>query len=343
MSTKATANPTLSPSSNGAEAVQPITLVPILAWPPQPVATFKWMFGFPGYILPYNALWVALALVTWFFLTPPLAAMATFEAWWVGVILARNFVLILAVFGGLHLYFHVYKRQGTEGRLYDKPLGTGKRFWFNNQVRDNMFWTLASAVPIITGYEALTYWAFANGYLGWGLFSGPELTGHSMGFWVWFVVLLFAAPFLHSLHFYAGHRLLHVQFLYKHFHALHHRNVEVGPWSGLAMHPVEHIIYLSTYLMQWVLALHPVNVLFQLQLAAFLPALSHSGFEKLELGQVCDVDGGARFHYLHHKYFECNYGGSLAPLDRWLGTFHDGTEESLQGLRSRLRARRVSV
>jgi sterol desaturase/sphingolipid hydroxylase (fatty acid hydroxylase superfamily) len=50
--------------------------------------------------------------------------------------------------------------------------------------------------------------------------------------------------------FYFGHRLLHAKFLYKRFHALHHRNVEVGPWSGLAMHPVEHIIYFSTVVVQ---------------------------------------------------------------------------------------------
>ena len=42
--------------------------------------------------------------------------------------------------------------------------------------------------------------------------------------------------------------MLHIPFLYKHVHALHHRNINVGPWSGLSMHPVEHIIYLGTIL-----------------------------------------------------------------------------------------------
>ena len=61
-----------------------------------------------------------------------------------------------------------------------------------------------------------------------------------------------------------------LSFLYNRFHALHHRNVEVGPWSGLAMHPVEHLIYLSTLMVQWFIAAHPVNALFQLQLGSIL-------------------------------------------------------------------------
>ncbi|GIR55895.1 MAG: hypothetical protein CM15mP62_33660 [Rhodospirillaceae bacterium] len=80
------------------------------------------------------------------------------------------------------------------------------------------------------------------------------------------------------------------------------------------MHPVEHLIYLSTLMVQWLIAAHPVNALFQLQLAAFYPALSHSGFDKLMIGKKLGIDGGNHFHYLHHKHFECNYGGSLA---RW--------------------------
>ncbi len=30
---------------------------------------------------------------------------------------------------------------------------------------------------------------------------------------------------------------------------------------------------------------------------------------------------GAYFHYLHHKHFDCNYGGAIIPLDILFGTF----------------------
>ena len=314
---------------------RPIALAPINHWPLQPRVVSKWLFGFPGFLWPHNAFWLCVTLLTWFYLTPPLAEMKTFELWWVSWLLVRNAGFILLLFGGMHLYFYVFRKQGdelrfsTRGMVRDNP-----RFIFRDQVRDNVFRTMTSAVPVITAYEAITYWAFANGYLGWFTLNDPVL------FWGWFVVLLLLAPVVHAVHFYLGHRLLHVPFLYRHVHERHHRNVEVGPWSGLAMHPVEHIIYLSTLTVQWLLALHPVNALFQLQLAAFYPALGHCGFEKLKIGKSLDIDGGGYFHYLHHKYFECNYGGSLAPLDKWFGTFHDGSEESLAVLRARLRARK---
>jgi sterol desaturase/sphingolipid hydroxylase (fatty acid hydroxylase superfamily) len=40
-------------------------------------------------------------------------------------------------------------------------------------------------------------------------------------------------------------------------------------------------------------------------------------------------------HQLHHRFFECNYGNQEMPLDRWFGTFHDGTEERGRIIRER--------
>jgi sterol desaturase/sphingolipid hydroxylase (fatty acid hydroxylase superfamily) len=318
---------------------KPLALAPINHWPPRPAALGKWMFGFPGFLWPQNACWLGIAVLTWAFLTPELSAMKSLELWWIALIHARNMAFILVLFGGLHLYFYVFKKQGDTLRFTTEPFSTtSRRFLFKSQVRDNMFRTLIIAVPTITAYEVITYWAFANGYLGFfDLSASPVL------FWGWFALLLLLAPLIHSFHFYFGHRLLHAKILYKSVHALHHRNVEVGPWSGLAMHPVEHIIYFSTVVVQWLLALHPVNALFQIQLAAFLPALSHSGYEKLKVGDDLDIDGGGYFHYLHHKYFECNYGGSLTPLDRLFGTFHDGTPEAQAAMQERMRARRSAL
>jgi sterol desaturase/sphingolipid hydroxylase (fatty acid hydroxylase superfamily) len=52
------------------------------------------------------------------------------------------------------------------------------------------------------------------------------------------------------------------------------------------------------------------------------------------------VKTGDYFHYLHHKYFECNYGGDgPVNLDRAFGTFHDGTEESGRLMNERFMAR----
>ncbi len=316
-----------------------ITLAPINAWPPAPAKVAKWAFRFPGFLWPYNAFWLLVAVVTWTWLTPSLASMQTLEAWWIGLLLARNTALILACFGGLHLYFYVFRRQGDDQRYTTREFAKGSpRFLFKNQVLDNMVRTLVSSVPIITAYEVATYWLFANGFLGLFDFGAS----HAL-FWGWFALMVVLAPFIHSVHFYLGHRLLHVKWLYKTVHSVHHRNVDVGPWSGLAMHPVEHLIYFSTIVVPWVFALHPLNALYQLQLAMFLRALSHSGYDRLKVGKSLEIDAGAHFHTLHHKYFECNYGGSLLPLDKAFGTFHDGTDAAHKRMRARMKERRAAM
>jgi sterol desaturase/sphingolipid hydroxylase (fatty acid hydroxylase superfamily) len=311
---------------------EPIALPPTIAWPPRPVATLRWLFGFPGYLWPMNALWLAISLVTWFFLTPAVESMRSFEPWWVALLLVRNMGLVLALFGGLHLHLFVRKRQGDALKFSNKPLATGsKRFLFADQVYDNMARSLLAGVPVITAYEAVTYWLFANGYAGYDM--GPT------GFWIWCAVLVITAPVVHAVHFYFGHRLLHWRPFYRSVHYVHHLNVEVGPWSGLAMHPAEHVLYFSTVVVPWLFAPHPLIALFQIHIAAFSPALGHSGFESLLIGRRLGVDSGNYFHYLHHRYFECNYGGSLAPLDKLFGTMHDGTPEADAAMRARMRVR----
>jgi sterol desaturase/sphingolipid hydroxylase (fatty acid hydroxylase superfamily) len=317
----------------------PIAVPPFIAWPPPPLATLKWVFGVPGYLWPTNCLWLAISLVTWFFLTPDLAAMRSFELWWIALLLARNFALVLVFFGGLHLHLFVARGQGNERKFSTRPLATGNpRFLFSNQVRDNMVRSLAGGVPVFTAYEAVTYWGFANGYLGFHGFDASPLA-----WWIWFAVLMFFAPVIHAAHFYFTHRLLHWPPLYRSVHRIHHTNVEIGPWSGLAMHPVEQVVYFSTVVVSWLLAPHPLVALFQIQIAALSPALGHSGFDTLLIGRRFSIASANYFHYLHHRYFECNYGGTVAPFDKLFGTFHDGTPAARTAMRERMRARHLGV
>ena len=88
------------------------------------------------------------------------------------------------------------------------------------------------------------------------------------------------------------------------------------------MHPVEIVLYLSVVLIHWVVPSHPFHFLFDLQHAALGPACGHHGFEGPILEGAWPT--GSYFHYLHHRYFECNYGEATLPFDKWFGTFRDG-------------------
>ena len=308
-----------------------ITTPPLFVWPPRPIALVKYIFGYPGYFLPRNICYMALALFTWLYLTPELETMKTFQFDWVAFIYIRNLVLMFLIFGGWHLRFYIVKAQDRAYTFNKKwPQEKHRRFLFGDQVYDNMFHSVVSGCTIWSTYEIITMWAFANDlipYLAWD--ANP----------VWFVILFLVIPIFRDAHFYLAHRLLHVKLLYKPFHALHHKNVDIGPWSGLAMHPVEHLIYFSGILIHWVVLSHPLHALLHVQATGLTPALGHLGFDKFLFAKKTPLTLGQRyFHYLHHKYFECNYGGDgTVPMDKWFGSFHDGTEESHALMKERRR------
>ena len=303
-----------------------------MAWPPRPLAILKFFFGWPGYLWPWNAFFFLFPLVSWFYLTPALAAMQSFELWWIALIFARNIGLTVLLFSAWHLWFYVFKVQGTDTKYTLRPLAkNNKTFAFNNQLADNIFWCLASGVTIWTAYEVVTLWAFANGFLPFvDLRTNP----------VWFVVFMLLVPLIRELHFYAVHRLLHWRPLYELAHKVHHRNVNVGPWAGMSMHPVEHVLYFSGALLHWIVPSHPLHAMFHLQHAALSAPQGHHGFERFGV-EGKGVSFGAYGHYLHHKYFECNYGGGdgLLIFDILFGTWHDGSDAATERMNKRLAER----
>ena len=50
---------------------------PVFVWPVQPLRALRWVFALPGYVLPWNLFYVAVGLLAWFVLSPPLEAYAS--------------------------------------------------------------------------------------------------------------------------------------------------------------------------------------------------------------------------------------------------------------------------
>ena len=298
---------------------RPLKLVPIL----------KMLFGHDGLLWPKNAIYIGIAVVAWLFLTPDLSRTGTFAVGWIAELYLRNAGLLLVIAGGLHLRLYIQRAQGERYKYNPRWLmANSKAFLFGNQTRDNIFWNFASGVTIWTGYEAVTLWAYSNQiipYVDWG--KHP----------VYCVFMLVFILLLRQAHFYWSHRLTHWKPLYKAAHYLHHKNVNIGPWSGLSMHPIEHLIYFSGVLLHWIIPSHPLHAIFHLVHTGLSPAAGHSGFYKFEVGDKHTVNNGGYFHYLHHRYFDCNYGNEGVPLDKWFGSFHDGSPEAHKAMRSRKR------
>ncbi|MDU8913369.1 sterol desaturase family protein [Aestuariicoccus sp. MJ-SS9] len=304
----------------------PLEVSPLFSWPLRPGAILRWVWN-SWFLISEKLILVALAFVSLTWLQPPLSETATPALPWMAQIWLRNLGLMLLVAGGLHLYFYTWSAQGKRLKYDPRPLmKNGRQFTLGGQIRDNMVWSLGSGVLVWSAYEVLMFWAMANGY-------APVLTwGQSP---LWFIALFLLIPVWESFYFYWIHRLLHVPFLYRHVHALHHRNINVGPWSGLSMHPVEHVIFLGSVLIHFVVPAHPVHILFHMMYLTLTAATTHTGFEGVLIKDENRLRLGTFHHQMHHRYFECNYGSLEIPWDKLFGSFHDGTKAAQDRIRAR--------
>ncbi len=302
---------------------------PLFSWPTNPLQIFKWLFRWDGYIFPWNILYALVAVIIWTYFTPTLETMKDFSFNWIAYITVRNGVLMTLWYGVFHLWFYIKRNQGTTFKYNPKwPETDNSAFLFRNQTVDNLIWCFCSGLPIWTAFEVITLWMMANGFIPHlNLESNPLL----------FFAIFLLLPLFREVHFYCIHRLIHWPPLYRSVHKVHHANSNPGPWSGLSMHPVEHLLYFSGVLIHWIIPSHPVHAIFHLVHLGMSPTPGHVGFDKVLVGDDKFIDTHCFAHYLHHKYFEVNYADGSIPLDKWFGTFHDGSEEGDQLVKARLK------
>lgn len=298
---------------------RPVFLEPVFDSPNKPLKILKWMFGFPGMLYPWFLVYMAIICVCYFFFTPELSRMATFNIDWIAEITLRNAIVMILFTGAFHLWLMRWKKQGRQKKYNGNWMSeNNKTFLFNDQVKDNVFWSMVG-VLFWSAYECGLWWCYANGWLPYIDFQSNP---------VWFVAAMLLVPFWRNFHFYWIHRLIHWQPLYDHVHYLHHKNVNVGPWSGMAMHPVEHLLYFSCMLIHFVVPTHPLHMMYNGFQTGLGPALSHNGFDEFMIGENTSLRNDRLMHYLHHRYHNVNYGESNMPLDKWFGSLHDGTPEA---------------
>ncbi len=302
---------------------------PLFRWPSEPMQLFKWLFRWDGYIFPWNFIYALVAVLVWTYFTPPMETMKSFSIDWIAYIAIRNGVLMTLWYGAFHLWLYVRRNQGTTFKYNPKwPETDNSAFLFKNQTIDNLIWCFASGLPIWTAFEVITLWMMSNGYIPYlNLDTNPIL---------FFAIFLFL-PLFREVHFYCIHRLIHWPPLYRTVHKVHHANSNPGPWSGLSMHPVEHLFYFSGVIIHWIIPSHPVHALFHLVHLVMSPTPGHAGFDKVIIGDKKLLETHCFAHYLHHKYFEVNYADGSIPLDKWFGTFHDGSDKGDQLVKARLK------
>ena len=176
--------------------------------------TFSW-FGI--YV---RGIFLSIIAILWFTIFPVMEEISKGWGLWIFQIYFINICLMLFWAGGLHLYFYTFQIQKRFLEYDVNKMQTDKKFTFGDQVWDNMFWSLISSVTIWTVYECGFLWMWSHGILPqWSWSDG----------YLWFIAFFILIPFWDSTHFFVIHRILLWKWMYKNFHALHHRNINVGP------------------------------------------------------------------------------------------------------------------
>jgi len=286
------------------------------------------------YLWPHNTIFMGVTLLYWYFVLPDWEVMKTFSWGWILWLHVVNSFGIFGLFGSIEFFYYVKRKQDNRFKYNAKfpSEQPSDVFWFKSQNLDNFLRTFLISIPLWTLIESFTLWAFAN---GWGIWLSPETH------WLWLAVLVLLAPAIHEVHFFCGHWLIHQGPLYKWIHSIHHNSINPSPWSSMSMHPVEAAFFFSEMLWHLVIPSNPFVAMFQLTSTAYGAVVGHIGFDQLEMTDKRGMPTHAYTHYLHHKYFEVNYGGDgLVPLDKWFGTWHDGTKAADEQMKERFRRKK---
>lgn len=136
-----------------------------------------------------------------------------------------------------------------------------------------------------------------------------------------------------DLWFYGVHRMLHTPWLFKHVHCVHHRSVDVNPFTSYSFHAVEAAL-LTAWLVPVALVLPlPAPVLGLVQGIGFANNLmAHLGYELLPAWWLrapgLRWTNTATFHSLHHTRHRGNFGLFTRLWDRLFGTELEGYAEA---------------
>eukprot|EP01062_Namystynia_karyoxenos_P061794 TRINITY_DN5438_c0_g1_i1.p1 TRINITY_DN5438_c0_g1~~TRINITY_DN5438_c0_g1_i1.p1 ORF type:complete len:349 (+),score=104.31 TRINITY_DN5438_c0_g1_i1:88-1134(+) len=255
----------------------------------------------------------------------PIEEAAEWHPGWVLRVVAANLLIGLSVISFWHWYTYVgpyaeklrqrkynpanqYEPDGRPVRMFRSATG--------NLEREVLYSTLGLLHSGLLQCLVMHLWA--AGYFPYytDFWSRPLVS----------VFNIYYVTYYRHLHFYWVHRVMHPWrwqlplvgdpglFLYRHFHSVHHKSYNPGPWSGLSMHPVEHLVYYSSVYIVLLFRAHPLHFLYIKCHADVSTVGGHDG--------IGDPSAGSDYHWLHHHKFEYNYGVPVPiNFDKYFGTW----------------------
>ncbi len=233
-----------------------------------------------------------------------------------------NYVIIAGIY---LVVWKLLKKRLTNWRIQQKNRVDAAQIKF--ELWNSLFSLMTSSVFVVVIYY-LQSQGYTKIYTNIADYSPWYAYG---GFFVFLV--------LDDTWFYWTHRLLHHPKIYKYVHKVHHKSIDVNPFTSLSFHWVETfaltfwIIPCSMFFPMYVPALGI------LQIWGFLDNVkSHLGYEffpswwNKSFGKLMT---SSTYHNMHHSKFNGNYGIHFRIWDRLLGTEFNDYETEFDSIQQR--------
>jgi ring-1,2-phenylacetyl-CoA epoxidase subunit PaaE len=157
--------------------------------------------------------------------------------------------------------------------------------------------------------------------------------------WWYEVVVVLIMVILSDTWFYWCHRAMHHQKVYKYVHALHHKSLDVNPYTSTSFHVIEAVL-LTVWVLPLVLVM-PVSMLalgIVQVLGTFNNLKSHLGYElfpKFFSKAPFNIFVTATNHSLHHTQYNGNYGLFFRFWDSVCSTELNSTDSTFEEIHQR--------
>ena len=175
---------------------------------------------------------------------------------------------------------------------------------------------------VLLGTMNLTIAGLITGTLVYGVITGAVKTAiytdvaeYGWAYTIGMTVVLFA---LTDYINYLVHRAMHIKFLFKHVHCIHHRFVATSGYVATAMHPVELLAQqVASLLLLFFIPFHAVSAMVVLLYILIFNVIDHSG---VRLVSALPWQPPSAYHDDHHLHYHVNFGQHLMIWDRMHGT-----------------------
>ena len=191
-------------------------------------------------------------------------------------------------------------------------------------------------IDILYSLQTIIIFAGIATIVLWGLREHTNMYASISDRGILYYVLTFPLMFLiHDTYFYWMHRFMHLPFIFKRVHLIHHKSTNPTPWTSYSFHFLESILEAAIIpIIAFTLPVHKSALILFLLLQFIYNVYGHLGFElypgnfhKTFIGKWINTSVA---HNMHHKYFTGNYGLYFLFWDRLMGTLNPGYDDTYQ-------------